>query len=71
MLVNPFGLILAGLVTVGTMLKWAYDNVDWFREELIKMWKVAKSIFSGLGAAWDAFKNGDFDGLKKALSASW
>lgn len=70
-LANPFGLAIAALVAVGTALKWAWDNVDGFREGLIKVWEVAKSVFSGISNMWQAFKSGDFEGLKKAFNTSW
>ncbi|WP_080058940.1 tape measure protein [Spirosoma aerolatum] len=68
---NPFGLIVTAVGAVATGVKWAWDNVEEFRYGLIKLWEVGKSVFGGLGAAWDALKRRDWSGVKTALSTSW
>lgn len=71
MTANPIGAVIVGIMALIAGVKYAWDHIDGFRYAIIKMWEVAKSVFSGLGAAWEAFKAGDFNGLKAALSTSF
>ncbi|MGA0555800.1 tape measure protein [Larkinella sp. VNQ87] len=71
MLANPITAILIGITALAVGVKWAYDNLDWFRYGLIRVWEVGKSVFGSLGKAWDAFKKGDFRGVGKAFANGW
>ncbi|MGA0556529.1 tape measure protein [Larkinella sp. VNQ87] len=71
MYANPVGAVIAAIVALVAMIKYAWDNVEWFRNSLIKLWEVGKAVFSSLGKAWEAFKNGDFAGVGKAFADGW
>ncbi|RIV21374.1 hypothetical protein DYU11_18380 [Fibrisoma montanum] len=49
MLANPITAILVGFVALGTLLKTAYDNVDWFRNAVDRAWLTMKGIFNNIG----------------------
>ncbi|MFC5408006.1 tape measure protein [Larkinella bovis] len=68
---NPLTVWIVALGALVVGLKWAYDNVDWFRHSLIHLWEVGKSVFGNLGKAWDALKKGDFSGVGQALANGW
>lgn len=71
MTMNPIGLVIVGITALVAGLRWAYDNVDSFRHALIRLWEVGKSVFGGLGKAWDAFTRGDWSGVMAAFSDAW
>jgi hypothetical protein len=71
MVANPIGAIITGIVALVAGIKLAYDNVDWFRHGLIRLWEVGKSVFGSLGKAWETFKKGDFKGVGAAFASGW
>ncbi len=71
MTANPIGLILAGIVAVGTAIYMAYKHFKPFREAVDGLWLTFKTVFTNIGEffsfifqpifkAIDAFKKGNY-----------
>lgn len=77
MMINPFGLVVAGIVAVAGAFVWAYNKFDWFRGGVSGLWagffelgvllkdsfmKILEGIIISFGAIGDAVsKLIDFD----------
>ncbi|RIV21396.1 hypothetical protein DYU11_18495 [Fibrisoma montanum] len=71
MMANPVGFIVGGIMAVVAAIKYLWDNVDGFRQTLMKLWEVAKSIFGRIGAIAKAAFTFDFAELARQLGAAW
>lgn len=50
---NPIGLIVIAIAALVAGIIWAWNNVDWFREGVLKLWEGFKVAFSKI---WDIVK---------------
>ncbi|TKT89472.1 hypothetical protein [Dyadobacter frigoris] len=62
MAMNPFVLIIAGVVLLVAAIMTAWDKFDGFREAVLKTWEVIKSVFSNIGGFLSALFTGDIAG---------
>lgn len=56
---NPFALVVIGItaLTAGIMLAW--EKFDGFREAVLRIWEVIKSVFANIGGFLKAILTGD------------
>ena len=67
MALNPFGLVAIAVVAVGVAIYALWKNFKWFREGVMGVWEVVKTVFSNI---WNAVK-GFVNGITSVLSGLW